>query len=109
MSFSSEYHAIVTVCCLKLSDTGLANSQIKLDIPGNLLTNFSKILFQGVAVQKTVVGAVLSVDVTCQDSDCRYTFHASSSEKISTQMYGLNYMLSCAILFAEGTVRKIFR
>ena len=87
MSFSGKYLGIFT----KFSDTGLANSQMKLDILlGNLRTNVPQNLLKGVAVRKPIVYGVLSVNVTCQDSDYHYMFHASNScAWIATALYGL--------------------
>ena len=75
MSFSSKILGNFT----QFSDTGLGNSQMKLDILGNLQTNVPQNLLKGVAVQKLIVGAVLSVNVTCQCSDYHYMFHDSNS------------------------------
>ena len=79
--FLANFFGILT----QFSDTGLANSQMKLDILGNLQTNVPRNLRKGVAMQEPVVCAVLSVNVTCQESDCHYMFHATNSEKIKTK------------------------
>ena len=104
MSFSSKNLGIFT----QFSDTGLGNSQMKLDILGNLQTNVPQNLLKGVAVQKPIVGAVLSVNVTCQCSDYHYMFH-DSLIKNRDKICGLNNTCSCAILFAGGPVSKIFK
>lgn len=65
-----------------------------------------------VAVQKEVSGAALEVTVSCQT--CGYKFVKSTSECIGgkhrgRRMASMNYLLSCAILFAGATVRKVLR